>query len=146
MRAKLAWILLMLILAYSACKKEVNEAKAEEWMQRAEELVAQAAKQGIRDQKTFLNQSIRLYTKAIEYNPKLELAYMRRGAANLILEKYDRAIDDFTKVIALSPNNRDAYYGRAACYDQQHNSGAASQDFRKACELGSKAACIQIQE
>ena len=43
------------------------------------------------------------YTKAIELNPKLAMAYINRGNAYGRLKQFDKAIADLTKAIELDP-------------------------------------------
>jgi len=43
------------------------------------------------------------YTRAIELEPNLAVAYYNRGVAYLRKDKYDEAIADLTKAIELDP-------------------------------------------
>jgi len=45
--------------------------------------------------------AIETYTKVIRRNAKIQLAYYNRGFAYLATKKYDRALSDFNKVMAL---------------------------------------------
>ena len=44
-------------------------------------------------------------TKAVEMNPQSDPAFNHRGLANSRLERYHRAIEDFTIAISLNPSN-----------------------------------------
>ena len=56
------------------------------------------------------------FTKAIELNPRLALAYLNRGLAYASKGQFDLAITDFTKVIELNPRLAIAYYKRGVAY------------------------------
>ena len=45
------------------------------------------------------------YTRAIEIDPQLELAYANRGLTYYYLKKPMEAISDYTKSIEINPNN-----------------------------------------
>jgi len=53
----------------------------------------------------------------------------------LSTRKYDKAIEDYTKSIELSPTNADAYYGRGRAYYYKMDQEKATADFNKAIEL-----------
>ena len=62
-------------------------------------------------------EAIKEYTKAIELDPNLESAYMKRGDSySFHLRRYDEAIADYTKAIQINPNSDIAYTGRALNY------------------------------
>jgi len=48
----------------------------------------------------------------------------------------ESAIKDFTKVIELSPENMDAYIGRAESYLKVKKSAKACNDYRVVCSQG----------
>ena len=50
-------------------------------------------------------------------------------------EKYEEAIEDFTKVITLSPKNDSAYYNRGLAEEKLNNNVSALDDYTKAIEL-----------
>ena len=60
--------------------------------------------------------AIKLYSEAIELNPKYYKAYNDRGEAYQKLGKYKLAIDDYDKAIQLSPKFEVAYYNRGTAY------------------------------
>ncbi|MHB9294152.1 putative Cell division coordinator CpoB [Hollandina sp. SP2] len=56
--------------------------------------------------------------------------------ANLIVEhSCEDAIQDFTQVIALEPENGDAFYQRGQCYAMGGEPGKAAADYEQACAL-----------
>lgn len=141
-----SWIVLALILACGACAKktETDEAEASKWMQKAEEITAEARERGVQNPQALLKKLIPVYSKAIESDPNLELAYARRGAAFFILQKYRRALSDLTMAISLNPTDTRAFFGRAQCYAQMGRSDKAAEDYRRACDLGYGKACVFV--
>ena len=61
-------------------------------------------------------EAIKSYTKAIEIDSKLSIAYYNRAGSYNTLGLYSDAVDDFTKVIELDPADGQAYYNRAGNY------------------------------
>lgn len=80
--------------------------------------------------------------KALALQPKSPRLLHRRGKANLEKRETARALDDFYKAIALDINFRDAYFDRARAYELQGDAKFAREDYRAACRLGSKKACV----
>ncbi len=80
--------------------------------------------------------------KALSLQPKNPRLLHRRGKANLEKGEAARALDDFYKAIALDINFRDAYFDRARAYELQGDAKFAREDYRAACRLGSKKACV----
>jgi len=72
------------------------------------------------------------YTKAIELDPKLAVAYYIRGMAYEKLEQYDKAIADYTKIIELNPKSAAAYNYRGNAYLEVGKQKEAEADFAKA--------------
>lgn len=46
--------------------------------------------------------------KSIEWDPRYPKGYYRRAVANFALGKYKAALEDFTRVLQLVPNDTDA--------------------------------------
>ena len=63
-------------------------------------------------------------------------AYYNRGCAFFNLKIYDKAIIDYTKVIELNPNNKDAYYWRGLSNMNINNIVNCCSDIKKAQQLG----------
>jgi len=59
-----------------------------------------------------LKESIDMFTRAHDEGYDPVRTYLSRGAAYLKSEEYDKAIDDFSAVIALDPANGRGYYYR----------------------------------
>lgn len=87
--------------------------------------------------------AILFYTKAInikcqDHNPKLYAKlYNNRGLAYLILNKCDKAIDDFDQALELNPSKANYYYNRGNSHRKLGNLEDAKKDFTKAIELDS---------
>ena len=80
-------------------------------------------------------QTIADYTKAIELDPELVIAYFLRGNAYESMQKYEQAFDDFTKVIELNPEFEPAYRERGGIYLRWEQYDEAIADLTKAVEL-----------
>jgi tetratricopeptide (TPR) repeat protein len=77
-------------------------------------------------------------TKAIEINPDFVEAYNSRGAVYNFIGEYDKAINDFNKVIELSSSSAflvGAYVGLAGSYSSKKNYNKAIEYCTKAIEL-----------
>ena len=62
--------------------------------------------------------SNRSKTKAIEINPDYVEAYFKRANTyELLLDNYQKAIDDYTKVIELKPDDGGTYFSHGYYYD-----------------------------
>ena len=61
--------------------------------------------------------------------------HLGRGRACLNKGKYDDAIEDYDKAIALAPNDAIAYYNRGVAYYEKGDKEQAIADFRKALEI-----------
>lgn len=77
--------------------------------------------------------------RAIELNPKDEVAYTRRGVVNFELGSYSQAINDFNKVIELSPESFFAYHNRAALKVKLGDLKGAIADYDMAIKLNPKS-------
>ena len=80
------------------------------------------------------------YTRAIQLNPKYNVAYNNRGYAYNNQGKYDLAIADYTKAIQLDPERAYYYNIRGAIYEKQKEYEKALDDYDIAISLGSKKA------
>ena len=61
--------------------------------------------------------------------------YMLRGAAYFLKERYEQAIADETKAVALKPDYAEAYMNRGLVYKAKGSDDQAIADFSKAIEL-----------
>jgi tetratricopeptide (TPR) repeat protein len=81
------------------------------------------------------------YGAAIKANPKASLAFLGRGV--LLAERkrsYDRAIEDFDKVLALEPDNVEALISRGDAFSQLGDMGRAMVDLNRAVALAPQSA------
>jgi serine/threonine-protein phosphatase 5 len=86
MSIKLLFSILTCLILFSSCK-ETNE----QLLDKAYDL----------SKEKNYDKAIEVYSKVIKSNNKLQLAYYNRGFAYLGLKKYDKALWDFNKVMAL---------------------------------------------
>ncbi|MDR0645516.1 MAG: tetratricopeptide repeat protein [Elusimicrobiota bacterium] len=82
-------------------------------------------------------EQIKLFTKAIEKNPRLTEAYHRRGDLYRKKGALKSAMADYTKTISLAPKNPFKYYARALAYMDAKDYVMAADDFTKAIKLKS---------
>ena len=74
---------------------------------------------------------IKFADDAIKLNPNYAESYFIRGKAFYETKQYDRAIEDFTKVIELIPNHRVAYRQRGIVKLLSFDFQGAIDDFEK---------------
>ena len=79
--------------------------------------------------------AIKVYSDAIELNPRYSVAYTNRGVLYCYKGEYDIAIKDFNMAIKLNPNNFFAYNNRGNAYGKTENSDRAIEDFNAAIKL-----------
>ena len=79
--------------------------------------------------------AIAAFTRAIELDPTLAMAYNNRGWAHIKLEQYDQAIADCTKAIELNPTLAMAYNNRSLAYIKLGQYEQAIDDYNRAIEL-----------
>jgi tetratricopeptide (TPR) repeat protein len=85
-------------------------------------------------------QAVEDYTQALRLNPNNASLYRYRGIAYGPLGQHGRAIEDFDQSLRLDP--KPGVYGvRGSAKFQLGRKEEAFADFRKACQLGSKASC-----
>ncbi len=81
------------------------------------------------------DKSIHLFSEAITFDPKFELAFMSRGAAYLRLGRIQEALADFNHVLELDPNNARAFHLRGLAHDKIGEYTKAVADLSKAIEI-----------
>jgi tetratricopeptide (TPR) repeat protein len=79
--------------------------------------------------------SVRLFGRAIKYDPTLALFYVSRGAARLKLANAQDAKGDFDRAIALDSGYARAYHLRGIAHEQMGDFARAFQDFDRALEI-----------
>ncbi len=62
--------------------------------------------------------AIKYFTKAIELDPTLSVAYTNRGVCHAILGNWDKAADDLSRAVELDPTNSFAYFHLAYVLNQ----------------------------
>ena len=83
-------------------------------------------------------EAIEAFTKAIELDPKLALAYFNRGAIYDFLGNYQQAIRDFDRVIEIHPELTLAYINRGKNYAELGDYRQAIRDYNRVIELNPK--------
>jgi Tfp pilus assembly protein PilF len=78
---------------------------------------------------------IQLFSQAVKYDSKFELAYVSRGAAYLRLGKVKKAMADFNRALRLYPDYARAYHLRGLAYEKMGDMAKAYQDFDRALEI-----------
>jgi len=81
-------------------------------------------------------ESIKAFDKVLFYNRKNAFAYINRGMANYHLEKYNVALIDVNKAIAISPDYSQAYEKRGEIKIALKNYKEAIEDFDKSLTIG----------
>jgi tetratricopeptide (TPR) repeat protein len=82
-----------------------------------------------------LEESIDVFTKAINGGFDQKIAYLSRGSAYLRLKDADKAIADFSKAIELDNTSARAYYYRGMANTQKKDFEKGVADFSRAIEL-----------
>ena len=78
--------------------------------------------------------AIDFFTKSIDLNPT-SLAYSNRGDAYIKVGKYDDAISDCSRAIAIDPNNTAAYAYRGVAKARKGNYDSAIDDYDRAIAI-----------
>ena len=99
-----------------------------------EQLLAGARDEGIGDLK-----------RAIELDPYYTRAYSELEKALLPQHEYDTIAEYWGKLVAINPESRDGWYGRARTRLAQNDQTAALEDATEACKLGHLQACVMAE-
>ncbi|MFC1811631.1 tetratricopeptide repeat protein [Thermodesulfobacteriota bacterium] len=73
---------------------------------------------------------IEYYTKALQLNPDLTEAYEGRGIEHFFQRRFDKAIQDYNRVIASKPSDANAFLMRGAAYLKQEKGGGYRTEFK----------------
>ena len=84
----------------------------------------------------------RVIVYILELKPNFGMAYFIQGQIYLKKEEFDKAIDDYNKVIELNPNDATAYHDRGLAYKRKGEHDKAIQDFNKAIDINPKIAWL----
>ena len=82
-----------------------------------------------------LNNVVSDFSKAIENKSDFADAYFWRGVVRKKIGNWDAAIQDFTEVIRLQPDNAEAYLHRSTCWRNKKDKYAAGLDSKKYAEI-----------
>ena len=82
-----------------------------------------------------LGGAIEYYNKALDFNPRMTLAFHNRGLAHFANNSFGFAINDFSSALNLDPNNPVVYYNRGLAYYINNDLELAINNFNKALEL-----------
>jgi len=80
-------------------------------------------------------QGIQLFSKAIHFDPTMEVAYISRGVLHLKCDRWRNAISDFNKAIELDTAYARAYNFRGLAYKKLGNTARAFRDLDRALEI-----------
>ncbi|MGD8383678.1 MAG: tetratricopeptide repeat protein [Syntrophobacterales bacterium] len=87
-----------------------------------------------------VNKKIHYFTKALELNPQLAVAYDRRGRLYYFKEDYDKMMYDFYKFTDLRPLDPQGYHMLGLAHLRRGNVDVAIAKFSRALELEPKLA------
>ncbi len=85
------------------------------------------------------------FTRAIDLDAGKAIYRQNRASVFARMKEYEKAITDYTFVVAAQPRNGDAYAGRGAAYYDRGDARSAAFDFEKACSLGSEIGCKNLK-
>ena len=97
-------------------------------------------------QKKDWNQTIQAATSAIAIDPSFDIPYINRGWAYIETKQPKLALQDSDSAIKLNPNNAQAYNNRGYAYQELNRLEEAKTDYRRACQLGEEAGCLNYKE
>ena len=88
--------------------------------------------------------AIRDFDEAVAIKPDIPEIYVNRGATLILLQRYDEALVDLNKSIAMGTSEpKHAYYNRALARELKDDLKGAYFDFKKALELDPEFADAQ---
>lgn len=80
-------------------------------------------------------EAIDAFTRAIESDPALSLAYVDRGYTHFLIKQYERALADFDTAIQLDPTDEKAFGNRGATCASIGRYADAIEDYTRALQL-----------
>jgi tetratricopeptide (TPR) repeat protein len=89
---------------------------------------------------SMVNKKIHYFTKALELDPRLAIAYDKRGRLYYFQENYDKMMHDFYKFTDLSPSDPEGYRMLGLAHLKTGNLDVAIAKFSRAVELEQKLA------
>lgn len=82
-----------------------------------------------------LQESADDFTKVLEMDPKMKIAYFSRGSVYLKMQNFKSAIADFTAYIKIDPANEKVYCSLGTAYLGSGDTERALKEYNKAIEL-----------
>ena len=116
--------------AITACAKAIASGKFT-----GSDLAALYDYRGAAEAQSDPDHALQDYSKAIDLDPKLAVAFNDRGIAYLAKRENDRAKADFDQSIQLDPDDLNAYWNRGDLYRSTGDRESAAADYRKALSL-----------
>ena len=89
---------------------------------------------------SMVNKKIHYFTKALELNPRLAIAYDKRGRLHYFQENYDKMMYDYYKFTALRPSDPEGFRMLGLAHIRMGNLDVAIDKFSRAVELEPKFA------
>ncbi|KFB36979.1 AGAP009119-PA-like protein [Anopheles sinensis] len=111
---------------------DASKEPSEEEFDQANDLRSQAAA-AYSEQK--YDEAVKLFTEAIQLNPKSALYYAKRGQAYLKLQKPNACIRDCNRALEINPDSATAYKFRGRANRLLGHWEEAAKDLRQACKL-----------
>ena len=105
-----------------------------------EEITLFLSRAGIKERVGLPNEAIADYDLVTENFPNYTLPYMRRGLIHMAANEPEKAIENFSVIISIEPENLKAYRARYNAYTLVGDSSNASQDAKTISLLEQKAA------
>lgn len=93
-----------------------------------------------------LDHAIMDYNQALVVDPNHQNAYFNRGIAYAKKSQHDLAISDYSRAIAINPSKDYAYFNRAVSYFHKGHHDLFTRDLQKACNMGNKSGCMELQK
>lgn len=124
MKRLMIFVSALLLIAMTACE---NPAKSRVYTQEGEKLLLRYSE---------FDEAEEVLTKAIRYDKGNFEAYYYRGCARINAQKYEDAIADFEKAVALKPDYADAYFNLGRTYYIVNNEEKACENYRLAEKYG----------
>ena len=88
----------------------------------------------------------KLLQRAIEKNPRHFPSYRMIDYLLAQRRDWEAIISYWNRFIALEPNHAEAYYERSGTHYHNRDMKSALRDLARACELGSKDACMRYNK
>jgi tetratricopeptide (TPR) repeat protein len=88
---------------------------------------------------------IKKYTNVIQKDPGNVEALINRGGSFAMTGQFDRALEDFNRLIALRPELSITYYNRGLVFKALGSIDLANQDFQRAASLGDPEARAYLE-